>query len=116
MLRNAVSSAKCLPSTAVAPIHRAGKTRPNSPCEKRATFPGVVTINSRYARRGLLGLQNSNCGEALVAGAIALVHREQALVVGDPHRRDVREHLRIHLESPHFQLRISGRSSPCSSM
>jgi hypothetical protein len=45
--------------------------------------PGAVTISSRQSRRAL-----SVCGmferrEALVAGGVALVHREQALVAGD---------------------------------
>ena len=64
----------------------------------------------------LLGLRNPRGGEALVAGGVALVHREQALAAGDQLARGLDELLRVHVEAPHFQFRISGRSSPCSSM
>ncbi len=65
---------------------------------------------------GLLGLGNPQPGKSLVTGWIALIHRQQALVAGDQRPRGVYELLRIHLGLPHFQLRISGMSSPCWSM
>ena len=65
---------------------------------------------------GLLGLGNSQLGKSFVAGWIAFIHRQQALVVGDQRPRGVYQLLRIHLGLLHFQLRISGMSWPCLSM
>jgi hypothetical protein len=62
------------------------------------------------------GLRNPRTREAAVAGRIALVHREEPLVAGDQRPCDLHERLRIHLATPHLQLRISGKSWPCLSM
>src|SRR5208283_4595914 len=64
----------------------------------------------------LLGLGNPQFGKSFVAGWIAFIHCQQALVTGDQRPRGVDKRLRIHLGLLHFQLRISGRSSPCLSM
>ena len=65
---------------------------------------------------GLLGLGNPQPGESFVAGRSAFIHRQQALVVGDQRPRGVYQRLCIHLGLLHFQSRISGMSTPCSSM
>ena len=65
---------------------------------------------------GLLGLGNPQPGKSFVAGWIAFIHRQQALVAGDQRPRGVYQLLRIHLGLLHFQFRISGMSWPCLSM
>ncbi len=65
---------------------------------------------------GLLGLRDSGFGETFVAGSIALVHGEKAFVTRNEGTSGFDKSLRIHLRSPHFQLRISGISWPCLSM
>ena len=45
---------------------------------------------------GFLGLGNPQFGKSFVAGWIAFIHRQQALVVGDHASRGVHECLRIH--------------------
>ena len=42
-------------------------------------------------------LRNSKLCEALVTGSVALIHREQALVIGEKQLCGVSQHLRIHL-------------------
>ena len=46
----------------------------------------------------------------------AFIHREQALVASDQRPRGACQLLYSHLGLPHFQSRISGMSTPCSSM
>jgi hypothetical protein len=58
-------------------------------------------------RRRFLGLRN------LYHLALFPFHRQQALAAGDQRPRGVNKRLRIYLESPHFQYRISGMSWPC---
>ena len=58
----------------------------------------------------LHGLRNAELGKTLVAGRIALIHRQEALVAGDQSLGGVVELLGVHFASPHFQLRISGMS------
>ena len=65
---------------------------------------------------GRLGLRDPGCGEALVAGARALIHREQAAAGADEGLRRAREAGGAQIAAPHIQSRISGRSSPCLSM
>src|SRR5208337_3129760 len=65
---------------------------------------------------GLLGLRNPQLCKSFIAGRITLIHCQQALVTSHQRPRGVYKLLRIHLELPHFQVRISGRSSPCLSM
>ena len=65
---------------------------------------------------GLLGLGNPQLGKSFVAGGITFIHRQQALVASDQRLRGVYKLLRIHLDLPHFQFRISGKSWPCLSM
>ena len=54
--------------------------------------------------------------EAFVAGRRAFVHREQALAVGHHPVCRFDKLQCVHAPAAHFQLRISGRSSPCSSI
>jgi len=64
----------------------------------------------------LLGLRNLQLCKSLVAGGIALVHRQQAPVAGDESPGQLHEVGRVHRALPHIQFRISGRSCPCLSM
>ena len=64
----------------------------------------------------LRGLRDPERGKPSVAGRRAFIHRQQALVIGDQGPGGADEVLRHHLGLPHFQLRISGKSSPCLSM
>jgi hypothetical protein len=62
---------------------------------------------------GLLGMKNPQLCKSFIARRITLIHHQQALVASHQRPRGVYNLLRIHLGLPHFQFRISGRSSPC---
>ncbi len=61
-------------------------------------------------------LWNPQPGKPFVTGWITFIPRQEALVAGDQCPAGVYKLLRIHLELPHLQFRISGMSSPCFSM
>ena len=52
----------------------------------------------------LLGLGNPQAGKSFVAGRIAFIHRQQALVAGDQRSRGVYKLLRIHVGLPRSQF------------
>ena len=63
----------------------------------------------------LLGLGNPQPGKSFVAGRIAFIHRQQALVAGDQHPRGVYKFLRIHVGLSRFQFLDFLRSAPSES-
>ena len=66
----------------------------------------------RLQRLGNPRLQRTACRRSALLSSIA----SRPLSSADERPRGLDERLRIHLAAPHFQLRISGKSSPCSSM
>jgi hypothetical protein len=63
----------------------------------------------------LLGLGNPQSGKSFVAGRIAFIHRQQALVPGDQRSRGVYKFLRIHVGLSRFQFLDFLRSAPSRS-
>jgi hypothetical protein len=58
-------------------------------------------------------LRNPQLCKSFIARRITLIDRPLALVASHQRPRGVYNLLRIHLGLPHFQFRISERSSPC---